>query len=146
MWFFLFISFFLQHIILFNIPKYLKPSFTELILFYLILKYPDKINIVEILLLGFVNDIIYESIIGIHAFSLSITAYPIFLKFKSCFYHYNIYQSLLISSILLFKEIIIYFMEIINNHKYLLIELFYNCLINGIIWPIILLIMKKINF
>lgn len=113
-------------------------------LIYWLLKFPHKINISTIFLLGIVIAIFEDNLVGIRTISLMIVTYLVF-NFQMIFYLNKLKQSFTIIIISIIKYFIFYFLEFFIIHNTFKLDFLYTSIMNGICWPLIVFIMKKIN-
>lgn len=105
---------------------------------------PRQVNIGTGFFLGLILDVVSGSILGVHALSLSILIYLLvrrmyFLKYVSIWLQsfFIIFFSLINQSIILLTTFL--FIKITYSSK-----IFWICILDGGIWPIIMLCMRKV--
>lgn len=134
----------LQTILCFSKVWNIYPSWVLMILIYWVTILPHKINIGTGFFLGLILDIASDSIIGIHALSLSTIVYLVIHKihfFKSVSAWI---QSFLIIFISFINQSIILLTMYLFIHITYSLKILWNCILDGSIWPIIIFCMHKI--
>lgn len=134
----------LQLICVYFIKYCFQPSWSMMILMYWIIVSPKQVNIGTGFFLGLITDVIFYSILGIHALSFSVISYIIIRKL---YFFQN-------TSILQQSFFVTFFSLIDQSLKLLIIflitkilhspEILWNCIFNGIIWPFLIFVMSKI--
>ncbi|VFP86893.1 Rod shape-determining protein MreD [Candidatus Erwinia haradaeae] len=128
-------------------PKQLllfQPSWLLLIMIYWIVSLPYLVNIGTGFIIGFIIDLLYGSTLGIHALAFSVVAYLVAQNFCQ-FNRIKLYQQVIV--VIGFSwvaDIIIYFIELLFIRIAFFAEHIWNGLINGIVWPWLYLLMKRI--
>ncbi|MCO6523604.1 MAG: rod shape-determining protein MreD [Candidatus Schmidhempelia sp.] len=124
----------------------IKPNWLLLILVYWLLALPHCIGIGIAFFIGIVLDLFSGTVLGGHAFALSIVAYLTLFKFQ-LIRNLAIWQQLLIVVLLsICYDLLLFFIEILINHSIRMIPmLFLSSIVNGILWPWVFLLMRQIR-
>lgn len=135
----------LQFMFLSLIRWYICPSLVMIILIYWTVIFPKKINIGTGFVLGFIMDCIFGSILGIQTLSFSIISY-ITIR-KHCFFRYAsvLQQCFFISFSSLANQIMKLLIKfLITQIVYYSPEIFWTILLDGMVWPFFMILMRKI--
>ncbi|WP_395479758.1 rod shape-determining protein MreD [Candidatus Curculioniphilus buchneri] len=121
------------------------PSWLNLLLIYWIMTLPHHTNIGTGFFIGLVMDLILGSTLGIHALAFSILAYLVVFKFQLlrsiCLWQ----QTLIVILLSLITESVVFLAECLVTNVDFQPEIFWTCIANGILWPCILFLMRKIR-
>ncbi|AMA64999.1 Rod shape-determining protein MreD [Candidatus Arsenophonus lipoptenae] len=124
---------------------YYRPTWLLLILIYWVIALPHRISVGTGFFLGILMDLIQGSTLSGHILAYSIICYVISYKYQILRNMELWQQSFLISGLSLLMNLIIYCTEFLYSIILFYPEIFWNCLINGILWPWIFLLLRKIR-
>ncbi|MFP3014659.1 MAG: rod shape-determining protein MreD [Arsenophonus sp.] len=122
---------------------YYRPTWLILILVYWVMALPHRVSVGTGFFLGILIDLIQGSALSVHGLPYSIICYLI-----SCKYHIlrniTLYQqSLVIAALSIIMNFIIFWAEFFSSFILFHFEIFWNCLINAILWPWMFLLLRK---
>ncbi|UDG81291.1 Rod shape-determining protein MreD [Candidatus Profftia lariciata] len=144
-WLFFLLSFILQIMPWPDTLIILRPNWLALFLIYWVMILPYHINIGTGFILGLIWDIILGSALGIRALAYSLLAYLVALKFY-LFRNMPLWQhALMIFLLTAAMNVLISWEVVIITHTDFHPELFWNSLVNGMLWPWFFLLMRKIS-
>lgn len=122
----------------------ISPSWVMILLIYWNIMSPCQVNIGTGFILGLILDIILDSILGIRALSFSILVYLIMRKIYFFKYISILTQSFCIIFFSLINQGIIFLIIFLCINMTYSPKILWICVLDGIIWPIIVVFMRKI--
>ncbi|WP_080521635.1 rod shape-determining protein MreD [Methyloprofundus sedimenti] len=123
----------------------LTPDWVLLVLIYWALASPETASVGKAWFAGLLVDVLTGQLLGQYALAYAFSIYLSVKQQKRIRHTPIIQQSLFVSLILLVAQIIIFWVERINGQT-LPMQFWLSVLTGGLVWPIILMLMRKIRF
>lgn len=123
-----------------------RPNWALLVVTYWALVLPHRINISTAFIVGFLVDMLSGSTLGVRSFAFSLIAYLVAFKFQILRNLALWQQAVMVVLFSLLTHLAVFWSAFLTTEVSLRPVLFWNSLIDGILWPWVFLLLDKVRF
>ncbi|MGP1924811.1 MAG: rod shape-determining protein MreD [Arsenophonus sp. NEOnobi-MAG3] len=124
---------------------YYRPTWLGLILIYWVMALPHRVSVGTGFFFGILTDLIQGLALGVHALAYSMLCYLVSYKHHLLRNMALWQQSLVIAGLSVVMNFTIFLAEFFSSLILFHPEVFWNCLINAILWPWMFLLLRKVR-
>ncbi|CBJ82922.1 rod shape-determining protein [Xenorhabdus bovienii str. Jollieti] len=122
-----------------------RPTLLVLCLIYWLLAIPHRVSVGTGFVLGIITDLLQGSVLGAHALAFSIISFLVVFKFQLIRNMALWQQALVVVALSTLMNLCIFLAHALIPKTLFHPEVFWNGLVNGILWPWLFLLMRKIR-
>lgn len=122
-----------------------RPTLLVLCLIYWLLAIPHRVSVGTGFILGIITDLLQGSVLGAHALAFSIISFLVVFKFQLIRNMALWQQALVVVALSTLMNLCVFLAHALIPKTLFHPEVFWNGLVNGILWPWLFLLMRKIR-
>ncbi|MGJ0625671.1 rod shape-determining protein MreD [Xenorhabdus bovienii] len=122
-----------------------RPTLLVLCLIYWLLAIPHRVSVGTGFVLGIITDLLQGSVLGAHALAFSIISFLMVFKFQLIRNMALWQQALVVVALSTLMNLCVFLAHALIPKTHFHPEVFWNGLVNGILWPWLFLLMRKIR-